>query len=377
MITKMTSRERVAAALNFQTVDRVPADLNLSYHAYLKMCEKTGFTAGSLPKPSLAMEVTPDPRFYEKLGVDVYSVKFDGCATFDGTLKETATDVWGIPYRRVFQQSGALYEVDGHPLMGATIEDLESYPWPAAPAEAMKASLRDEVQRIYESTGLALCGRFGAPIMEVAVGLLGFEEWFMRLLTEPEFTGSLLRKIESVATGWDLAGIEACGGYLAILKVSGEDFGSQQSLLYSPKTIREFLLPILRHRWDAAHAALKACGSSGKVMLHTCGAVKRIIPDLMAAGIEVLDPIQPKAVEMNPTGLYAAFGGKLAFHGGIDVQDILPNGTPERVSEHAREVIASLHGLEGGYILSPSHTVQADVPAENLMAMLQAARDLR
>ena len=374
MTATMTSRLRVAAALNFHPVDRVPADLNLSYHAYLKVCESTGFPAAPLPKPNLAMEVCPDPRLYEELGVDVYSVKFGSGVTFDGTLKETVTDGWGIPYRLVRQNSGALYEVDGHPLAAASRADLESYPWPAAPTPAMKASLRDEAKRMYDTTALALCGRFGAPIMEVAAGLLGSEEWLVRLLHEPEFTETLLRKIESVATAWDLAGIEACGEYLAILKVSGEDFGCQKSLLFSPETIRGFLLPILRRRWDAVHAALNACGSAAKVMLHTCGAVKPIVPDLMAAGIEVLDPIQPQAFGMNPGELHAAFGGKIVFHGGIDVQDVLPHGTPERVGEHAREVVTALHGLEGGYILSPSHNVQADVPPQNLMAMLKTAR---
>lgn len=376
MTATMTSRQRVAAALNFDRVDRVPIDLNLSYHAYLKLCGNVGFSAAPLPKPSLAMEVCPDARLYEELGVDVYSVKFGGRATFDGTLKETVTDAWGIPYRLVHQEVGALYEVAGHPLATASAADLECYPWPVAPTQAMKASLRDETRRVYESTGLALCGRFGAPIMEVAVGLLGFEEWFMRLSNEPEFVNTLLRKIESIATAWDLAGIEACGEHLAILKVSGEDFGGQNSLLYSPESIRGFLLSILRRRWDAVHAALERCGSPAKVMLHTCGAVKPIIADLMAAGIEVLDPIQPNSAGMCPAGLHDAFGGKLVFHGGIDVQDVLPHGTPARVGAHVREVVTALHGLEGGYILCPSHNVQADVPPRNLMAMLEAARDL-
>ena len=371
MSTKLTSRQRVAAALNFQPVDRVPVDLNLSYYAYLGLCEVTGFAAPQLPKPGLSMEVCPDPRLYEQLGVDVYSIKFGCDATFDGTLLETTTDAWGIPYRLVRQQAGALYESIGHPLSDASLADLESYAWPAVPTGAMKAALRKHAWFLHETTGLALCGRFGAPIMEVAVGLLGFEEWMMRLLDEPEFTRTLLQKIEAVATAWDVAGIEACGEHLAIMKVSGEDFGSQQSLLYSPRTIRDCLLPVLSRRWDAAHAALQACGSPAKVMLHTCGAVKPIIPDLITAGIEVLDPIQPKAADMDPAGLHAAFAGRLVFHGGIDVQEILPKGTAQSVREHVRDVVTALDGMAGGYILAPSHAVQADVPPENILAMLE------
>ena len=365
------SRERVERALHFQPVDRVPVDMNLSLDAYRKLAELVTFHA-PLPKPSLAMEVCPEPAFYEQLGVDVYSVKFGLGTTFDGTLDEHVTDAWGIPYRLVEQQNGRLYEVAGHPLAAATIDDLDSYPWPSSPSDAMKASLQEQTRHIRETTSLALCGRFGAPVMETAVGLLGFEEWFVRLITEPEFTAALLDKIASVATAWDLAGIDACGDALSIVKVSGEDFGSQQSLLYSPQTIREFLLPILRKRWDAVHAALRACGSRAKVMLHTCGAVRPIIADLINAGIQVLDPIQPRAADMGPAELHEAFGGKIAFHGGIDVQEVLPNGSVEQVKEHTRSVIAALHGWDGGYICSPSHTVQADVPVGNLTAILES-----
>jgi len=172
------------------------------------------------------MEVCPDPALWEQLGVDVCSVKFGLGATFDGTFEEQVTDGWGIPYRLVKQPSGMLYEVSGNPLADATMDDLERYPWPAGPTVEMKAALRKEVKWLHEHTGLALCGRFGAPVIETAIGLLGLEEWLVRLLTEPEFAQALLRKIESIATAWDLAGIEACGEYLSIVKVSGEDFGA-------------------------------------------------------------------------------------------------------------------------------------------------------
>lgn len=371
----MDSRTRTNRALNFESVDRVPIDINLSFHAYLKLCKAIGFATKYLPKPSLAMEVCPDPRFFEKLGVDVYSIKFGGNDIFDGEFRGSLTDVWGISYRLVEQQNGMLYEVASNPLANASIADLDGYTWPSPPTQAMISQLHENAKQIYETTNLALVGRFGAPIIEIAVGLLGFEEWFIRLLTEPEFTQTLITKIESVATAWDLAGIEACGEFLSIMKVSGEDFGSQQSLLYSPDTIREALLPMLRKRWDAVHIALKSRNYKAKVMLHTCGAVKPIILDLIEAGIEVLDPIQPKAADMDPEGLYQIFGGRLVFHGGIDVQEVLPTGTQEHVREHVLAVINALHGCKGGYILSPSHTVQSDIPVENILALVDSVKN--
>jgi uroporphyrinogen decarboxylase len=159
------------------------------------------------------------------------------------------------------------------------------------------------------------------------------------------------------------------------MKVSGEDFGTQHSLLYPPEVFHTVLLPALRRRWDAVRRKRDEVNSRAKVMLHSCGAIRPLIPDLVEAGIEILDPVQPLAAGMSASELHAQFGGRLAFHGGIDVQQLLPRGTPEEVRAETARVIADFDGIHGGTIVAPAHTVQADTPPQNIVAMTEAVRE--
>jgi len=370
----VTPRERVRAALHFRPVDHAPIDLNLTAAAYEKLRSFLGVCRDDRPKPSAAMEVLPHPEMLDALGVDCISVKLGGRPQMQGALPETMRDAWGVEYRLVRQEQGEYYEAATCPLEGATAADLDRYPWPdGQPPEEQVEALVAEVDHLHSATDFALVGRFGAPILEVASLLLGMEEWFVRVMTDPGFTRRLLDRIEAISTSYNLAGIRAAGTKLSIAKVSGDDLGTQRSLLYPPDTIRELLLPVLKRRWDAVHEELRRVGSDAKVMLHSCGAVRPLIPDLIEAGIEVLDPVQPLAAGMSPAELHAEFGGRMVFHGGIDLQELLPHGTPEQVRQTTRDVIAEFDGLHGGYIAAPSHTVQADTPPENIVAMARAA----
>lgn len=349
-------------------------DLNLTSAAYEKLRSFLGVCRDDRPKPSAAMEVLPRPEFLEALGVDCISVKLGGRPQMQGGLPETMRDAWGVEYRLVRQEQGEYYEAATHPLEGATAADLDRYPWPdGQPPDEQVEALVAQVDDLHSTTDLALVGRFGAPILEVASLLLGMEEWFVRVMTDPGFTRRLLDRIEAISTSLNLAGIRAVGAKLSIAKVSGDDLGTQRSLLYPPDIIREMLLPVLKRRWDAVHEELRRVGSDAKVMLHSCGAVRPLIPDLIDAGIEVLDPVQPLAAGMSPAELHAEFGGRMVFHGGIDLQELLPHGTPEQVRQTTCKVIEEFDGLHGGYIVAPAHTVQADTPPENIVAMARAA----
>jgi len=353
-------------------------DLNLTLAAYEKLRSFLGVCRDDRPKPSAAMEVLPDPEMLDALGVDCMSVKVGGRPQMQGAPPETMRDAWGVEYRLVRQEQGGYYEAATHPLERATAADLDRYPWPdAQPPEEQVEALVAQVDDLHATTDFALVGRFGVPILEVASLLLGMEEWFVRVMTDPGFTRCLLDRIEAISTSRNLAGIRAVGTKLSIAKVSGDDLGTQRSLLYRPDIVREMLLPVLKRRWDAVHAELRRVGSDAKVMLHSCGAVRPLIPDLIEAGIEVLDPVQPLAAGMAPAELHAEFGGRMVFHGGIDLQELLPYGTPEQVRQATRNVIAKFDGLRGGYIAAPSHTVQADTPPENIVAMAEAAQTYR
>jgi uroporphyrinogen decarboxylase len=234
--------------------------------------------------------------------------------------------------------------------------------------------LHEYAGRLYAETDLAIMGRFGVPILETAMFLLGMEQWYVRLATDQDFVRELLDRISRIATAQDLAGIEAAGEYLQIVKVSGEDLGSQNGPLFSRRLFRDILLPPLRYRWDAVRDCLASVNPSARIMLHSCGAIRSYLPELIESGIDIIDPVQPLAVGMEPSGLKADFGERLVFHGGIDIQQLLPHGTPDDVARQTQQCASDFQADRGGYILAPAHNVQADVPPENILAMIEAAK---
>ena len=372
----MTSRERVIAACSHLPPDRVPIDLNLTLTAYRNLKKYLHIEDSEALAPNTAMEIIPEPHILERLGVDLISVKLSS-GKGGGELPETITDSWGIKHKLVRQTSGEYYEVSANPLAKATKKDLKDYPWPTTDVGEKADSLRERAKHLHEKTDLALVGRFGGAILEIAASLLGMEEWYVRLAADQEFAIELLKRISRVCTAHDLAGVEAAGEYLQILKVSGEDLGMQTGPLYSPKMFREILLPPLAARWQAVRDRLSHVNPSAKIMLHSCGAVRSFISDFIDAGIDILDPVQPLASGMIPAELKREYGGRMVFHGGIDIQHLLPHGTPDEVAGGTRECLEGFEAERGGFIVAPSHTVQADVPPENLIAMIRAAKEWR
>jgi uroporphyrinogen decarboxylase len=154
------------------------------------------------------------------------------------------------------------------------------------------------------------------------------------------------------------------------LVMMGEDLGTQQATFMAPEKYREFCRPY-HARWTAA---ARRAAPRAKIVLHTCGAVRPIIPDFIEIGVDVLNPVQPLATGMAPAGLKRDFGDALSFLGGLDIQELLPHGTPAQVRDGVRALIDAL-GPGGGFILAPSHQFQPDVPPENIVAMYDTARE--
>lgn len=372
---KWTPRERIIAAINHREPDRVPVDITPLYDFYLNLKKFLSIEIDEEVKHNLFMEVIPHPEVLRKLGADIISVKLGSArnqknvTSSDGFVQ----DEWGVIYRKVNQPGGgSYYEVQHAPLANASIEDLEKYPWPEADLPGRGEGAEAFAKDMYENTDLALMGRFGGPIIEMGVYLLGFERWMVRAASEPEFATAFLEKVTDVQIAFDRVGIQATGKYLQMLKVSGEDLGMQTGPLYSPKMFQGLILPRLKRRWQAARQLLYEINPSVKIMLHSCGSIRKFIPDLIEAGIQVLDPVQPHAAHMDSFELKREFGEKLVFHGGIDIQQVLPFGTQEEVEEEVRARINAF-APGGGYILAPAHNVQADVPPANIVAMIQAA----
>ncbi len=348
---------------------------------YIRLREYLSLPPDSAMRPNRFGEVEPGIDLLLELGFDTASIKLRGPKldiTPPPLADGTVFDEWGVGRKRIELEGGAfLLEVTHSPFEGLHPDDidLDAYPWPDSADSGRTAGLSQDAQNLYKSTELALIGRFGGTIMEQATFLRGYQDWMMDLVLYPDFAKALMNRIADIQIALDEVGIWEAGGYLSIFKASGEDLGMQDRPMFSRFVWQQVLRPILRRRWQAARNALDRYGAAHvKLMLHSDGAIRQFIPDLIADGIQVLDPIQTGCAGMEVGGLKRDFGTDLVFHGAIDAQHILPFASPKEVELETIRVMRAL-GPGGGLILGPVHNVQPDVPPENLVAMCRAVQD--
>lgn len=269
-------------------------------------------------------------------------------------------DVCGIKYRNVDYGTGAYREVVFHPLAGYTsIEEIEAnYRWPS-PDWYDYSDLPEQIAGYEE---YPIRGGGSEPFLTYK-SLRGQEQAFMDLVLYPEMVHYCLDKLFDLAYQNTLRIYEAIPGQVMITYVA-EDMGSQEGLLFSPAQIHEFLIPRMKRVMGLAHQA------GAYVFHHSDGAIHRIIPHMIEAGIDVLNPIQWRCKGMEREGLVRDFGDALIFHGAMDNQYTLAFGTVEEVRQEVLDNLRVL-GASDGYILAPCHNIQAVSPPENIVAMYE------
>ncbi|MBA4388361.1 MAG: methyltransferase [Verrucomicrobia bacterium] len=365
MSNTLTYRERFALTLAHKDTDRVPMDLAST--------DMTGIDGGPRRlapllgiKPGTS-DAETDEAVLCALDTDIRDV--GGILRPASPLARRISDTeivneWGITSR----WNGHHYEMVGRPLEGATLEDLEKYPWPD-PEKIDRthiARLAERARHLREQTPYVVCGRhpyYG--ILELGCWMCGFDDFLYRLAGEPDFVHRFFEIILRYQKRVNGIYYGAVGPYLHFT-TSGDDFGTQTGPFMSPEMFRSLVIPYFTERIRHIHEFTGA-----EFFHHTCGAVHPLIPDLIAAGVRILNPIQPRAAGMEPERLKRDFGDKLVFYGGVDTQELLPRGTPAEVEAATRGLIGVL-SRNGGYILSAAHTFQADVPPENVIAMYRA-----
>lgn len=243
-------------------------------------------------------------------------------------------------------------------------QDVLSFPWPKAD-DFDFSPLRDIAAA--QSTRMRV-GGFWSGILGDVYRMHGFQNFLMNSAAEPEFIKTLVDRMTDMYLELNDAVFSALKGELDIW-FFGNDFGSQESLLMSPAMWEEFFFENMKRLCDLAH-------SYGlKTMMHSCGAIRPIIPRLIQAGVDILDPVQVSANGMVPEELKEEFGGQIVFHGGIDTQNILPFGSQDEVRAHVRETVAAF-AKDGGYIFAPSQILGPDIPVENIAAMYDEIRKI-
>ncbi len=374
----MNSRDRVLKALNHQEADHVPIDLGgtglstIHVTAYQNLRRHLGLSAVEPRVAYLAEQlVLVDEDVAERLRTDVRPVLPGTASTFEYGFRDQGgyqayADEWGIGWRKPLD-GGFYYDMYHHPLAKATsLEELAAYPFPDPADDGRFAPLRKQAETArVAGKAVALAGPC-AGIAEVYSWLRGYEEYYVDLARHKDWVGYMLdRLVEFKSIYWARALGEI--GHLVDVVIEADDLGGQHAPLMSPRTYRQVIQP--RHK--RLFAFIKA-QAPVKVFYHTCGAVRRLIPDLIEAGIDILNPVQISATDMDLRELKREFGKDLVFWGGgVDTQWVLGTATPAEIRDHVRRNIEAL-APGGGFVFAAVHDIQADVPPENIMAMWEA-----
>ena len=345
---RLTSRERWAAVLQRQSPDRVPMDywgtpeVTRSLMAYVGAAtEDELFARLCIDRPAAV-----GPRYI-------------------GPLISSDADLYGCRYRDVDYGSGTYAECVFHPLAGCkSIAEIEAtYKWPSAEWYDFNTIPQQIQEHAHRPIQLSLAGMYTQYTL-----LRGMEQAFVDYALNPELVRHCMNRMtdfhaEVAARSFATAGPAGTPRGIDIGMVAN-DMGSQVNLLFSPDTIRRLFLPGIRRLAELTHHY------GAWVFLHSDGAIRRIIPELIEAGIDILNPIQWRARGMGREGLKRDFGSQLVFHGGVDNQETLVSGSPEDVRAEVRANIEVL-GAGGGYILAPCHNIQPVSPVENIVAMYE------
>lgn len=374
----MNSRERVMTAANHREPDRVPVDMVLTIDVYRDMKKVLHMEhLPETPRMGRWTEVQMPIEMIEKLGIDMYYVSpRSGVSIHSKSFDDGSfIDEWGCYWKKTAIDGGHFYfELVNPPLAQATIADLETYIWPDPEDPERYVGLKEEMKEVRETTDLAILAKFAGAVFELATYMRGHEQWYRDIINNQEFAHTLMDKICQIQKRTNEVIMAEVGEYVDILRLSGEDLGMQDRPLVSPKTFKKVIKPHLQELWAHAKKTLHQYQPEAKIMLHTCGSVRPFIADFIESGVDILDPVQPGAKDMNRFDLKEAFGDQIVFHGNIDIQKILPFGTKEDITNEVREAIKAL-APDGGFLLAPAHNVQGDVSAEKLVHMVNCVHE--
>jgi len=368
-----THRQRVLDALDHKETDRVPIDFGgtytttIYYAAYERLKAELGINGTETQIYSKTRRLAiPDEKVLQRFDVDT---RFVGLGAYEGEQKEldedTFLDEWGTIWKKA--EDGHYLYVDG-PFFDRKKPDpalVETGNWPDPDNPGYYRGLRDRAAA-QRATGAAVILNMPIGVIHQGQFLRGFGDWLKDLYKNRAFAE---RMMDMIAERWIAVAenaLDHCGDDIDIV-FFGDDLAGQLAPLFDPAIYRQLIKP--RHARMIEAVKQKA---DVKVLYHSCGAVTRMIDDLIDIGVDALNPVQVAAGDMEPASLKQRFGDRIAFWGGIDTQGILPFGSADEVAREVERVIDIL-GDGGGFVLNSVHNIQNDIPVANIVAMFDAA----
>jgi len=320
----MTPRERVIAALNHQEPDRVPLDIGggssttLAIDGYEKLKEYLKITEDTTIMIKVLRMARIDESVMRHLGSDVrpLTVITPVNWTPPPSDPDTIIDIWGIHWKKVyFSDSAYYYEVVKSPLANADIEDIKKYPWPDLLDPGYTAGLEDEVKALFYGTDYAVMADAGfKSFWELGYMLRGYEQLVIALILNPKFVSALMNKLLEINIAGTGRFLDIAGPYIQLFRTA-DDLATQESPLFSSKTYRELIQPVYKEFYKFIKSKTEA-----KIFYLSCGNVVDMLDLFIENGVEITNPVQVSAIDIDTKELKARFGDKLTFWGAIDIQ---------------------------------------------------------
>ncbi|GAA0181481.1 uroporphyrinogen decarboxylase family protein [Clostridium sediminicola] len=400
----ITSRERVRIGLNHREADMVPIDFGgmrstgINAMAYNKLKKYLNIEGGvtklydvfqQLAEPEIEVlrimngDVVQLHRYEPAFGINIG--KWKNGKLMDGSdcivpydynpIRNKNNDSEIINNDKVIAKmpNGGLYfDVVHHPYENCqTKDDIDKIPIPEINATEIEF-LKSEAKRLYERTSYSILGSFGGNILEAGQLDWGYEKFYMEMALNPDLIHYYLEK-KTAAYLRDLEKyLAAVGEYIDVIQF-GDDLGTQESLQVSLQMYRDIIKPYHAIQYEYVRNNYPTI----KVFLHSCGAIYTIIPDLIDAGVQILNPVQLSANNMDAATLKREFGKELTFWGaGVSTQTTLASGSIEDIKREAKEMM-EIFAPGGGFIFSQIHNIQANTSPQKIMAIYETAKQYR
>jgi uroporphyrinogen decarboxylase len=400
----MNSRERIIETLNHRQPEKLAIDFGamrstgISAIAYNRLKEYLGISGGVTKLYDVFQQLAePEMDIINRFGGDVVQLNrlspafgIVNDSWKPGKLPDGSGCLVPAGFNPVKNEKGELEILKGdavlarmpkgglyfdqvfHPYENAeTFDDIDKIPIPEI-TDAELRYLESEAKRLCENTDKAILGAFGGNILEAGQSDWGYEKFFIDLAINPDLvhywlnrlTGAYLRDLEKY--------LNAVGRYINVIQF-GDDLGTQEAPQISRKMYIEMIKPYHKKQYEYVRDNFPDV----KVFLHSCGAIYDLIPELIDAGVEVLNPVQISAKNMDPVKLKREFGKDISFWGGgADMQRTVRMGTIEQIKAEVRELIG-IFSPGGGFVFNQVHNIQADVAPEKILAIYETALSFR
>ncbi len=361
-LSELSPKERVLKAINFEEPDRVPIFITITPQVAEKLSQYLGIPDYTHPDSPLAENRISYTELLVHLGNDIVGI--GACAPKDNPTREIEKDILINEWKITYQKTDLYGEMREHPLAHAeTVSDVENFEMPDPLAEGRFDHAKAMVKKYGDR--YAICGDTETTILEVSWYLVGMEKFFMDLAMKKSYVFALMDRVMEYSVGVAKELIKIGADIIWL----GDDMGTQRGMMISPKMWRE----VFKERMRFVISELKRENPNIKIAYHCCGSYFPIMAELIEVGVDILNALQPTAVNMDLKNIKDTFGTEASLFGGIDTQNIMPFGSLDDIENEVKRVIASA-ASGGGYILAGAHNIQPDTSVQKLLKLFEFAR---